>query len=145
LKRFYDTSVLVAVCQRNHSFHDAAMRAFLKASPDDSFCAAHSLAEFYSVMTSLPLRPRVAPEQGLLLVNSILERLSTVVLSAREYEAAIESCGAAGLAGGIVYDALLMSCARKVGADVVYTFNAKHFLRVAPDWEKRIHVPAQGS
>lgn len=142
MKSFYDTSVLVAVSQQNHRFHEGAMRAFLRSTQANSFCAAHSLAEFYSVMTSLPLRPRVAPEQALLLITGILDRVSVVALTAKEYQSTIETCVSAGLIGGLVYDALLIACARKIDVDIVYTFNAKHFVRVASDWEKRIRVPS---
>ena len=140
--RFYDTSVLVAACQENNIFHEAALGVLLKASQRDSYCAAHTMAEFYSVMSSLPLRPKIMPEQALLLVTNLMERLNLVTLSANEYRSTISSCAEAGLPGGIVYDALIMACARKVAADVVYTFNVRHFSRVAPDWAGRVHVPS---
>src|SRR5215467_983885 len=132
--RFYDTSVLVAACQENNVFHEVALRVLAKASLKDSYCAAHSMAEFYSVMSSLPLRPKVAPEQVLLLVNNLGERLNLVTLTVTEYRSTISSCAEASLPGGIVYDALIMACARKVAADVVYTFNVRHFSRVAQEF-----------
>jgi len=141
LKRFYDTSVLVAAFQRNHTLHDRAIHVLLKASPKDGYCAAHSLAEFYSVMTRIPVRPRILPEQCNLMIASLLERVSLVALNAGEYRATIEACAETGLSGGIIYDALLMSCARKAAADVIFTFNPKHFNQVAPDWERRIEMP----
>jgi len=143
LNRFFDTSVMVALCQRNHPLHDAAKQSFVKSSPANSYCAAHSTAEFYSVMTRLPVRPMILPEQCLLLMDSLLERMTAVTLTAAEYRTTIQSCAEAGLAGGIVYDALLLACARKIRADVLYTFNPKDFLRLAPDWEKRIRAPHQ--
>jgi predicted nucleic acid-binding protein len=139
--RFYDISVLVAACQEDNVFHEAAIGVLRKAQKD-SHCAAHSLAEFYSVMSRLPMRPRITPDQALLLVDNLLERLSPVTLTANEYRSTISWCGEAGLPGGIVYDALIVACARKVSADVVYTFNQRHFSRVAPDWTSRIHVPS---
>jgi predicted nucleic acid-binding protein len=125
--RFYDTSVLVAACQGDNVFHEAAIEVLRKAAQKDSHCAAHSLAEFYSVMSRLPMRPRITPDQALLLVDNLLERFNPVTLTANEYRSTISSCGEAGLPGGSVYDALIMACARKVSADVVYTFNQRHF------------------
>jgi predicted nucleic acid-binding protein len=46
-----------------------------------------------------------------------------------------------GLPGGQVYDALLLACARKSGADAIYTWNLKHFRQLAPDLAKRIRTP----
>jgi len=41
----------------------------------------------------------------------------------------------------MIYDALLLACARKCGADVIYTFNTDHFVRIAPDLAERIQAP----
>jgi predicted nucleic acid-binding protein len=46
-----------------------------------------------------------------------------------------------GLAGGIVFDALLLACARKVDAERIYTWNVRHFRMVAPDLAERIVTP----
>jgi hypothetical protein len=45
------------------------------------------------------------------------------------------------LPGGIIYDALLMACARKVNSERIYTWNEKHFRMVAPDLADRIVTP----
>ena len=64
-----------------------------------------------------------------------------ISLDAREYLEAIDSISARGLAGGIVYDALLLACARKVKADRIYTWNLRHFRAIAPDLAERIVTP----
>lgn len=81
-------------------------------SPQNSFCGAHSLAELYSSLT----------------------------LTAREILRHRRAADA-GLSGGIIYDALLLACARKSGAGVIYTFNIKHVSRVAPDLADRMQTP----
>jgi predicted nucleic acid-binding protein len=43
--------------------------------------------------------------------------------------------------GGRIYDALHLRCADKVGADSIYTFNARHFQQMAPDLEGKICAP----
>lgn len=65
MKDFYDTAI-VAAFRENHPNHEASVRLFSKANKRDSACALHSLAEFYAVLTVLPLRPVVPPEQVLL-------------------------------------------------------------------------------
>jgi len=46
-----------------------------------------------------------------------------------------------GRSGGMIYDALLLACARKVQAERIYTWNVKHFQTVAPDLADRIMTP----
>jgi hypothetical protein len=43
-----------------------------------------------------------------------------------------------GIAGGGIYDAFHVSCARKVNAEITYTWNIRDFQRVAPDLADRI-------
>ncbi len=43
--------------------------------------------------------------------------------------------------GAIIYDALILACARKARAEVIYTWNVKHFRLVAPDLSDRIVEP----
>jgi predicted nucleic acid-binding protein len=53
----------------------------------------------------------------------------------------IRQSAAMRLHGGIIYDALLLGCARKVNAQRIYTWNEKHFRLVAPDLADRITTP----
>jgi len=52
---------------------EASVRLFSKANKRNSACALHSLAEFYVVLTVLPLRPVVPPEppEQVLLFNAV--------------------------------------------------------------------------
>jgi predicted nucleic acid-binding protein len=54
---------------------------------------------------------------------------------------AIHRTAALKLPGGIIYDALILACARKVQAERIYTWNVKHFQMVAPDLAGRIVTP----
>ena len=78
---------------------------------------------------------------AVMFVKEVGERLSVVTLTPREYLATIHRAADAGLPGGMIYDALLLACARKCAADVIFTFNIKHFIRVAPDLADRIQAP----
>ncbi len=46
-----------------------------------------------------------------------------------------------GFVGPLIYDALLLACARKINARSIYTSNVKHFRRIAPDLASRIVEP----
>lgn len=141
MKRFFDTSVLVAVFYGDHPAHAAAIECFQDATPKTAFCAAHSVAELYAVMTRLPVRPAIAPEQCMLFLNDLRERLTLVSLTGAEYLATVASAARADLPGGKVYDALILACGGKAGAEVVYTLNAKDLERIAPDLAGRIQSP----
>lgn len=117
------------------------MTAFRKARPDLAFCAAHSAAELYAVMTRLPVRPPISAEQGVLFLESLRERATWVALREREYLAAITEAARLGAVGGRTYDALILRCARKARADVIYTLNLRDFALLAPDLAERIRTP----
>ena len=141
MKLFFDTSVLVAVFYGDHPAHEAAIQCYQDANPRTSCCAAHSVAELYAVMTRLPVRPAIAPEQCMLFINDVRERCALVGLTGAEYLATVASAARAGLPGGKVCDALILACAGKAGAEVVYTLNARDFERIAPDLAGRIQSP----
>ena len=131
MKAFFDSSVLVAAFYRAHVQHELSLAAIATASKKTAFCAAHTLAEVYSVMTRLPVRPRISPDQGLLFVDSIRERFSVVALSEKEYFEVIAAAAGRGIGGGKIYDALILRCAKKSKAEAVYTWNLDDFRQLA--------------
>jgi predicted nucleic acid-binding protein len=92
VKAFFDTSVLVGAFYGDHPRHTACLRLLEDASKKTHFCAAHAVAELYSVMTRLPVRPRITPEQGLLFVENVRDHFSVITPSAAEqFEAVAEA------------------------------------------------------
>lgn len=141
MKEFFDTSVLVAAFLADHPHHLASAKALAAATRSRSCCAAHSLAEFYSVATRLPVRPLIAPEQAMLFIQDVRDRLAIVALDPAQYYAAIERAAAQGVAGGRIYDALLVETALKVRAETIYTWNLGQFRGLAPQAAGRIRNP----
>ena len=141
MKWFFDTSVLVAVFLDGHIHHSASLAAFLKADPAHAGCAAHSLAEVYATLTRMPADHRASPEQALLILDNIRDRLSVVVLDPDEYYSAIAEAAAEEVAGGTIYDALIARCALKVNAATIYTWNVEHFRRCGPEVARRVRTP----
>ena len=92
-------------------------------------------------MTALPVRPLIPPEQAVLFVREVRDRLTPVTLEETEYFAAIEKAGERGFTSGRIYDALLLGCAAKAKAQTIYTWNVKHFRDLAPELAGRIHTP----
>jgi predicted nucleic acid-binding protein len=142
VKAFLDTSVLVATFYADHEHHEPSIDLFLQFGKKQSCCAAHSLAEVYSVLTGMPGQRRVSGDAAILFLGDIKERLTLITLDAQEYFEVAEACGAMGLAGGNIYDALLGHCALKAKAEAIYTWNAKDFLRLPPNVAERVKRPA---
>jgi len=89
------------------------------------------------------MRPpnRFRPEQAILVLDRVQAKLQCVTLTVNEVTQVIRQSAAMRLHGGIIYDALLLGCARKVNAQRIYTWNEKHFRLVAPDLADRITTP----
>jgi predicted nucleic acid-binding protein len=141
VKSFFDTSVLIATFLEDHEHHEPSLKAFLRAERKRGFCAAHSLAEVFAVLTRLPGRHRLSGEQALLFLGDVVERLTVVSLTSEEYFRAIRDAAARGVVGGMVHDALLLRCAEKAGAEVVYTWNVRHFGPLGAENAPRVATP----
>jgi predicted nucleic acid-binding protein len=141
MKEFFDTSVLVAAFWGGHVHHRASVTRLGAAIKKQSACGIHSLAEVYAVMTALPVRPMIPPEQALLFVEEVRDRLTLVSLNGEEYFAAIRRTAERGFGSGRVYDALLLACAARVKAQTIYTWNLKHYQALAPELSALIHTP----
>ena len=130
MKAFLDTSVLVATFYADHERHPPSIDLFLRFGKKDACCGAHSLAEVYATLTGMPGKRRVSGHEALLFLGDIRERLTLVALDEQEYFQMAEAAAAANLVSGAIYDAILGHCALKAGAEVIYTWNTKDFLRL---------------
>ena len=132
---------MIAAFLESNARHAECRALLLRMHPEMAACGAHSQAEFYSVLTRLPSRLRLRPEQAWLLLEEVHKRVTPVALTAPEYFRALKNIAQAGTPGGQVYDALLLACARKYDPDRVYTLNTRHFSALAPDLADRIVTP----
>jgi predicted nucleic acid-binding protein len=144
VKSFLDTSVLVAAFHVEHPHHQPSFDLFIRCKKDDACCGLHSLAEVYGTLTGMRVASRRASgDQALLFISNIRERFMLVGLDEQEYFQTLEDSAAAGMAGGAIYDALLGRCALKAGAETVYTWNTKDFLRMPAAIAGRVKTPDQ--
>ncbi|EFL51637.1 PilT protein domain protein [Solidesulfovibrio fructosivorans JJ]] len=130
MKALFDTSVLVAALVQSHPQHQRAFAWYLKCRRGEleMLVAAHGLAETYASLTVYPARPRISPRSAAMLLQaSVLGVCSVITLDCRDYVAAMESVARIGRGGGSIYDALHVVAARKGGAELVLSFNRKHF------------------
>jgi len=138
---FFDTSVLVPVFYDDHEHHGTSLECLLRFNRKQACCGAHSFAEVYSSLTRMPGKHRISGAQAMLFLNDMRERLTIVSLDGHEYFDAIARAGAAGVVGGTIYDAVLARCALKAKADIIYTWNVKHYGQFGWDAAKRVRTP----
>jgi predicted nucleic acid-binding protein len=141
MKEFFDTSVLVASFWHAHRDHEASIKRVAAANKKRSSCALHTLAEVYATMRALPVKELIPPEQVLLFVEEVRDRFTLITLIADEYYETIQQAAERGFASGRIYDALLLRCAAKVKAEVIYTWNVKHFKAIDPKQAHKIQTP----
>jgi len=141
VKSFLDTSVLVAVFYGDHTHHAASLDLFTRCTKNDGGCGAHSLAEVYATLTRMPGKHRISGEQAMLFIGDIRERLSLIALDRDEYAEMLRSSAAAGVVGGAIYDALLAGCALKSGAEMIYTWNVRHYRLLGPEVTEGLRTP----
>jgi hypothetical protein len=102
--------------------------------------AIHSLAEFYATLSALPDKPILRPEQVLLFTEEISLGVPSLVLDSEEYLRTLKQTAERGLSSGTICNAVL-ACAAKSDAQVIYTWNLKHFRTVAPHLADRMQHP----
>jgi len=141
IKVFLDTSVLIAANDMDHERHAESRPLLAAATRENCACGAHSLAETYANLSVVRGGRQLRPETALRLVEQIAGRMMVVALDPEEYLAAVRDAASLRIAGGTIYDALLLMCARKVDAERIYTWNVRHFKLVAPDLAGRIVTP----
>ncbi len=127
-----------------HPAHASGLSWLKRATrgTDKGFVAAHSLAELYAILTTLPVRPSISSCDALELIrHNISGKLEVVSLSEQDYLQAIEHLAQVGIAGGATYDALILYAAVKIDADLVVTLNEKDFQRIYPDLAQKIVAP----
>jgi predicted nucleic acid-binding protein len=83
----------------------------------------------------------VPPDAALQIVEHNATRFGLITLTPEEHLAALRTFVGLGLTGAMIYDALILACARKVDAEHIYTLDQRDFRRIAPDLASRILEP----
>jgi predicted nucleic acid-binding protein len=144
MKILLDTSVLVAAMVEAHPAHESALPWLqrIKAKKDTGLVAAHSIAELYAILTTLPIRPRITPKLAHQLIQqNVLNVCEVVSLSDKDYARVINDLAEEGISGGVTYDALIIYAALKAEVEQVVTLNEKDFRRIYSDFRDKIISP----
>lgn len=132
MKVLFDTSVLIAgslVQHPNHAPCFAQLQA-AKSKQIQGCLSTHSLAETYSVLTRMPIQPKILPSTAESVVLDLMQYLETIALAATDYQTAIAQMVALNIAGGGIFDALIAQAALKAKVDRLLTLNPNHFARL---------------
>jgi predicted nucleic acid-binding protein len=143
VKTFFDTSVLVAAFYKHHPHHDRSVTLLSSQKKSTAFTAAHCLAELYAVTTRIPGIYRTSPHEARLFLHDARHHLSVVALDEADYLEVLDAAADSGIAGGAIYDALIARCALRAKAQVLYTWNVKHFRRFT-EIAARVREPGAG-
>jgi predicted nucleic acid-binding protein len=141
-----DTTVLFAASDSGHRHHRPSLDLVAKARPSTSFVAAHSLAELYATLSSVPSPRMRRLDRVMEAVEQAIRQFTPIALNVDDYMWVLRHVTEAEARSGQIYDALILKCAERAGAEKVYTWNLSHFQRVAwPAMGGRIRTPVEGS
>jgi hypothetical protein len=76
-------------------------------------------------------------------IERMQQHTTIITLDGGEYFDTIDAMSRRGMTGAVIYDALILACARKVRAERIYTWNLRHFRAVAPDLATKIVTPGE--
>ena len=143
MKVLYDTSVLIPAFISGHEHHSLSFPQVNLAKRDDvqGYLSSHSLAEFYATTTRIPKPLRLSSDEAYATILRFLKYLTPVELSAKDYRKAITRTTKMGLAGGVMYDAVIAQAALKAGVEQLITLNSKDFKRLGDEVSKIVYVP----
>jgi predicted nucleic acid-binding protein len=140
VKRFLpDTSCLVATVCSWHEHHRATVEELARRARqrETIVMAAPALIETYAVLTRLPPPYRMRPADALAVMEGNWSHIEVTAVAGTDIWPLLRALPEPGIAGGSTYDAVVATCARKSGVDVILTWNVAHFERVAEDIDVR--------
>jgi predicted nucleic acid-binding protein len=133
---YLDSSVLVAALVEDEPAHAACLTLVRDVG---GVTWLHALAEVYSALTGGRLGLRVAPAlAAVLITEELAPRLQLVDLPAGDAATSMAEAAAVGARGGAVYDWLHLCAARRAGAQVIHTLDARDFAALARPGDPRI-------
>jgi predicted nucleic acid-binding protein len=128
----------------DHELSRKEMRA--RVAPSETLViAATALVESYSVLTRLPVPYRLSATDALFLLEAnFIKQGELVSLKVEEYLSLLRSAPTKGVAGGRIYDAVILQCALRAEVAVLLTLNERHFRAFQPR-RLKVVVPGDGA
>ncbi len=143
MKVLFDTSVLVSALIVNHPKHSVCfpMLQAAESKQIQGFISTHTLAETYSVITRLPIQPRISSPQAHSIIVDVLQYIEAIPLLANDYQLVIAQMATLNIPGGGIFDALIAQSALKAEVAVILTLNPNHFTRLGTPIIHLVQVP----
>jgi predicted nucleic acid-binding protein len=138
-----DTSLLVAALLPWHKSHGVAFGALEVILTEEGgfVLPLPSLVESYSVLTRMPAPHRLRPEDAYsTLATLLLDTARIVGLDGGDTWRLLMGSVEIQIAGGAIYDAQILACAQKAGAERIFTLNPRHFERLRSEGV-RVEIP----
>jgi predicted nucleic acid-binding protein len=137
---FFDTNVLVAATIPTHVHHERSFSRLATLRKAGGSCSAPTLAETYNTLTR-PTLYGIPAYAAVKILEEVAQAFTLISLTTKEILSTLEDASTKNLIGPLVFDALLMACARKAGATAIYTSNTRDFRKIAPDLAAIIQEP----
>lgn len=139
----FDSSVLIPAMVTSHPRHETCCTWLNQAETGaiQGIASTHSLAEVYSVLTRLPLKPRISPKLAQRQINENLQGFELVSLAVEDYQTAIDRMVRCNLPGGGIFDALIAQAALNAVVDTILTLNPGDFTRLGEPIAPLVQVP----
>lgn len=94
----------------------------------------HTIAELFSSLTRLPVRPAISPGSARQLIKeNFVKGTKIIELCKDDYERAIDLALDRNLIGGTIYDLLIYIAGKKEKVTKISTLNVNHFTRICSD------------
>lgn len=119
MKRYWDTSALIEVLNNGELEK-------LSREPGQ-FTRSHSLAEMFSTLTGGKLGFKLAPDVATEAILGVTSGMDFVDLDSKEVFSALNRAQKHGIRGAGIHDWLHAVAAEKGKAEVLLTYNIKHF------------------
>ncbi len=142
-----DTNVIVAALAEAHEHHAASFALFEKAPTASLAVPAHCYAEAYTTLIRRSEHApfRWPPDEAWAAIESVAAITRLVGLSPAQSFDAVRDFAASGHVGARVYDQLIARTARSARADMLVTWNVKHFAGLVEGLEVRTPAEAIAS
>jgi predicted nucleic acid-binding protein len=137
---------MVAALCAWHKHHERAVREIdgRLEQGEALVVAAPALVETYAVLTRLPPPHRLSPADSWALLDENFGGNSrvTVALEANAYWRLLRSAPERSIAGGSLYDAVILACGLAAKVDAILTFNERQFRAIAVQGVEIVVPPA---
>jgi predicted nucleic acid-binding protein len=139
---FLDTSIFISAFWKKHPNFESSFQLMSQSNKYNFITSNHSLVEYYSVMTRLPIPLKIEPS---LVYNLITENITPHVnvfgLTDKENLIFLKQASILQIQGWNIYDYYHFHVAQKRKADAILTWNTKDFLKFGEEIE--IKTPNQ--